>query len=350
MATKMADPLGHQLLEARIQSVPQYVRWMSRANEPHAEPVARPGRVTATGTGSSEAHARYLVALLNRYTDVPGEFVSLSRFAEESSVSGDTLVVFSQGLSRGVRLALAHRKNFPRLVLFTSATEEGLKEAGKADRATLLAGLKSSGAEIFQFPLEHEYTILIRIVGPACGFLTARRWVRQIAGNRLPELSSNAILDTWVTAAGAAPVTEFLNGRQTVKNGVVILGNSFLAETGHNLVCKFIEGLYCVPPQLMDLLSFAHGPFQQLATDPRPVVILSGSPATEQELTARAVEMCRSIGITPILVPLRGCPSLTPFEAEALFNPVLLRLVQQTGVNQVDWPGKGLDTPLYEYP
>jgi hypothetical protein len=37
------------------------------------------------------------------------------------------------------------------------------------------------------------------------------------------------------------------------------------------------------------------------------------------------------------------------FEAEGLFVEPLLEGVEQEGIDQVAWPGRGLDGPLYEY-
>jgi creatinine amidohydrolase len=40
---------------------------------------------------------------------------------------------------------------------------------------------------------------------------------------------------------------------------------------------------------------------------------------------------------------------LLVFEAEGVFAEPLLRGVEGEGIDQVAWPGRGLDGPLYDY-
>lgn len=346
-----SDPLGHALFAQRLAAIPGHLEAMLR-NPPRRAGLAAPRRLVATGVGSSEAHARYLVWLLNTFTDIPADFVPLASFIHWPGPEAHdcTLVVFSQGLSQNTRLVLDRRSHFAHTVLFTASTEAGLRAAGRGDRVELLVQLRDSGVEIVPFLVEDEYTILIRAVGPACGFLAARQWAQTMPGSRLPRLHPHDVLTGYARAEAAAPVEAFAARHAEFRAGFLLLVPPSLIESGHNLICKFVEGLYWPGPQMTDLLSFAHGPFQQLAATPRPVVILHADTPPEVDLAERARTMCAALKLEPITVALAGSRTLVPLEAEALFNPVILHLAQQLGVDQLNWPGKGFDAPLYAYP
>jgi hypothetical protein len=38
-----------------------------------------------------------------------------------------------------------------------------------------------------------------------------------------------------------------------------------------------------------------------------------------------------------------------PMAVEFLFNGVVAQLARELGIDQVNWPGKGLDGPLYQF-
>lgn len=346
---------GHALLRERLQSIPGLLgRWAGSAQGAEARSRVRPRRVVATGLGSSEAHARYLVWLLNRFTDIPAEFLPTGALLVPVRREDRTLVVFSQGLSTHGRIALARRDGFAGTVLFTAATPEGLRRAGRTDRAECLESLRREGVEVVGFPLEEEYTLLIRVVGPALGFLAARLWVGSLAGSDLP--GDPATVGAEAAEAFSAGVSA---GRSawprmdpgTWAGGFVLLASPDLAEYLQNLAYKFVEGFFRPAPAVHELLQFAHGPFQQLAASPRPVVVLHRAGNPESEQLQRIRELCRAASIA-CLTPGSGLVSRTDllvFEAEGLFVEPLLDGVQREGIDQVRWPGRGLDGPLYEY-
>lgn len=187
---------GLALLRERLQSIPDFLEGWARSPEAAlaAQPRIIPRRVVATGLGSSEAHARYLVWLLNRFTDIPAEFLPTGALLspEPGHYRDRTLVVFSQGLSAHARIALSRRSDFASTVLFTAASLEGLRRSGKQDREDCLQALLTEGAEVIRFPLEDEYTLLIRVVGPALGF-----WRPGFGSVPSPETPCRAILRPW---------------------------------------------------------------------------------------------------------------------------------------------------------
>jgi hypothetical protein len=351
-----ADPKGLGLLAERVETIP--ARLPALGDEPAFSlgNRRRPGRVVATGIGSSEAHARHLVGLLNRYTPVPAEYLPIGAFGSAAALDHPdrTLVVFSQGLSSNARMALSRRHRFAGRVLFTASTSAGLRAGGKADRAEVLERLVAEGTEVVPFPLEDEYTILIRVIGPAAGFLAARLWAGTVEGGLLePDPRRVAQEATRAYLAGTEAgrrLADRVPG-EGFPTGVVMPMSPSLLDRGQNLSCKFVEGFYQPAPAMMDLLQFAHGPFQQLVSRPRPVWVLHREDAVERDLLGRIRQMCSEVGL-PLLhadTGLMATDDLLPIEAEGLLNAVLLRLAEGLGIDQVRWPGKGQDGPLYHY-
>ena len=349
-----ADPLGHRVLAKRLEAIPGHLRALVGEWGARAGISSGPESFVVTGIGSSEAHARFLSWELNRAGE-SAEFVPLAAFEGAGALlpgtSGRTLVLFSQGLSRNVRLVLAARHHFRRVSLFTAATREGLGAAGHRDRARMLEELEAEGAEVVGFPLENEYEILIRVIGPACGFLAARLWLESRSLSSAGATTASTILESILSPTGFSLATFLTEHGSAASGGIRLLVPPGLAQCGQNLACKMVEGLFWAPPQILDVLSFAHGPFQQLAARRAPVVILrpvGGSVAADQ--ADRAEVMCRSLGLPTVAVPLRAPAGWEVLEAELRFNEALLPLVISHAVDQRNWPGRGADGPLYLYP
>ena len=96
------DPLGHELLTRRLADIPGILAAMLAGGPAPLRPTTLAARrFIVTGTGSSEAHARYLVMLLNLYTERAAAFLPLSGFVDSppGAFAGRTLVVWSQGVS-----------------------------------------------------------------------------------------------------------------------------------------------------------------------------------------------------------------------------------------------------------
>jgi len=352
---------GIRLLRERMRSIPGLLESWGASDEAKlaARPRLRPRRVVATGLGSSEAHARYLVWFLNRFTDIPAEFLPTGALVEPvdpARFRDRTLVVFSQGLSAAGRIAFGHRAGFDSTVLFTSATAEGLRRSGRTERLECLELLeRDDTVEIIRFPLEDEYTILIRVVGPALGFLAARLWAGSFArpvdfcgdprslgieAARAFRAGRDAGHEAWPRMDGAA-----------FSRGFVLLASPDLSEYLQNVVYKFVEGLFRPAPALQELLQFAHGPFQQLTASPRPVVVLHRRCETESDQLRRIRQMARAACLD-CLATASGLVSPTDllvFEAEGLFVEALLDGIVHGALDQTAWPGRGLDAPLYDY-
>lgn len=343
------DPLGHALLQQRVDAV--WGRLRAVLEGPVGGPVELPSAgVVVTGVGSSEAHARYLVGLLNEWTPVPAEFFPLGAFAEPGVIgpsrSQRGLIVFSQGLAPNARLALDRAGEFAGTVLFTAATVAGQEAAGRPDRAALLERLLAAGARVEPFPIEDEYTLLVRVIGPACGFGAARRFAAAVLGSRLGPASG---LVEGLESIARGPWPARAAARMTVRieehrRGFVVLVPPSVSGCAQNLAAKFVEGLYWPPPRIVETLELAHGTFQQLVERRAPVWVLGDDP-----LARRASAMLQQAGLQPFALPLPAEPDAAPMAVELLFNDLVAHLAREIGIDQVNWPGKGLDGPLYQF-
>jgi hypothetical protein len=342
-----ADPLGHAVLAERLARLPEFLRAQ----------LALPVRVSAvrfrsldsliaTGIGSSEPQARYFAWLLNRFARLSAEFLPLTAFAdpEVPTTRAAGLAVFSQGLSANTRLAFDQRQRFGHTLLFTAA-------AGRPDRAQLLAALKRESADLVPFLFEDEYTILIRVVGPLTGLLAARQTAAQLAPEALPAVTEHDLEPVLAAAATGAGEVDWSHPGWAA--GAQLVVPAPLSEFAHNLAYKFVEGVFWAAPAVTDYLGLAHGPLQQLAARPRPVLVFTvPAPDPQAELSRRALEVLRRAVSAPVIaIPLHSArPDLYVLEADAALSARLLPQVARLGLDQRHWPGQGLDGPLYQFP
>jgi fructoselysine-6-P-deglycase FrlB-like protein len=342
------DPLGHDLLAQRLASIPQLLGSMLDA--PPLALSSRGERIVVTGTGSSEAHARYLVTLLNRRGGPPAEFLPLSGFCDAPSefFAGKVLVVVSQGVSPNAQVALSRRHDFAGCIVLTASTAAGALAANKPERARLIEALESSGTQFVRFPLEEEYSTLIRFVGPMAGYLAAFSLAAS-AGAQLPRIDRSTLAPLLARTAEPDLVAYFVEAAEEMRRGFYLVCAAPLVEYAHNLGYKFLEGLFWSSPGLWDFLQFAHGPFQELTLQPRPVIILEGPEPATRELAGRTRSMLDGVGLPCRTIAYSAPDPLAIFELEAVFNSLVFQLIQRFAVDQIRWPSKGKDDPLYGF-
>ncbi|MDC0714777.1 creatininase family protein [Stigmatella sp. ncwal1] len=346
---------GYEVLQERVQRLPALLR--AQAKIPVAPVCFDPRSVRCfltSGVGSSEAHARYLAALLSGEMGLPARFVPLSAlaFAPPRTAERDVLIVFSQGLSPNARLPLATPKAWQHVVLATAVTDAGAARPGQEAKRELLDRLSEAGGQVVRFLPEDEYTTLVRVLGPMAGYLCALRMAQAI-GERAgiaPIAVDLEALCARIDQAGPAVDAAFAGwDLSTLPGELAFLTSGEYGELTANLRYKVLEGMLAPLPPVWDLLHFAHGPFQQ-SHDHRAVFIAlthEGAPR-ETGLLSRLETM---------LVPERHAlvrweahlpGPLAIFEHEALLNHLMLRVIEARRIDQVRWPGQGLDGPIYE--
>jgi hypothetical protein len=346
------DPLGHALLAERLAGIPATLAGMlARGPVPLSDRTLATRRFLVTGTGSSEAHARYLVMLLNLFTDRAAAYLPLSGFVEPApgAFAGKTLVVWSQGVSPNAQIALRRRREFSHTVLFTASTPAAALAAGKPDRAALLQSLLDEGNELVEFPLAEEYTTLIRFVGPMAGYLAALQFAAQLPGFRAPLPTPDRLAGLLAARAPRDLLDAMIRLPSAWSGGFNLVTAAPISDFSQNLACKFMEGVYWPCPPISDFLQFAHGPFQQMNAAPKPVIFLQGGSAAEAEMVDRSVRMLQAVGLAAFVVKIDAPPLYSIFGYEAALNDLVFAVMRHLRINQVDWPGKGRDDLLYGF-
>jgi creatinine amidohydrolase len=322
---------GYDLLADRVARLPELLR-ASGAIEWPASPPGPVRRWVTTGVGSSAAHARFLAHLLAEHLGLDARDVPLSAFlgAPPAGAAEDGLVVVSQGLSPNARLALAQRRQWRQVVVLTAAEDE--------TRRPLLAELRADGVPVLRFAGAEEFGTLVRVVGPMAGYLAAVRFAERLG------FAAPARLDA-VLAALARVVPPAV----TVDERLAFLASGTYVGLTQNLQYKVLEGMLLPFPPVWDLLHVAHGPFQQAFPHPTTFLALARADAPgEGALLDRFAGMLdpRRHRLVVTTATLPG--PLAILEHEAALNALLLRVLQERGINQTRWPGRGREAPLYD--
>jgi len=344
--------LGHEVLLRRLDQLPGEIAGILVRGLPQLRPNTRASeRFLVTGTGSSEAHARYFCYLINLYTDRSATYLPLSSFLhiDATVIQDRTMVVFSQGVSPNAQIALRRYREFAHTVLFTSTTPQQAREAGKHDRADLISDIVELGGDIVYFPLGEEYTTLIRFVGPMCGYLACLQFVSQLAGCNFEMPGPGHLLPLLDLLPPQDLMNDILTRPEHFQRGFNLVCAAPISDFSQNLACKFMEGLFWPCPQVSDFLQFAHGPFQQSTAVPRPVVILQGALDVEAELVRRSRAMLDSVGLPSYVVDVNCPPLYSILGFEAVFNQLIMKAMIHSDIDQVNWPGKGRDDQLYGF-
>ena len=360
---------GYALLEARVRSLPALLRAALSAPLP-ALPwdPARVRRVVTTGVGSSATNARVLATLLQEI-GLAARFVPLTSFVAGAprTAGADALVVFSQGLSPNARLALHELEAWAGVVLVTAvpppaddaevAGGDGPPSGALAARQAMLASLAARGVVVQRIAAAEEYGTLLRVAGPMLGHAAAlavaqasARAAGRTATGLLPATVDVDEVCARVADAPARLAREHADlGADAFEAGCSFLASGTYVELLGNLRAKVVEGLLLPEPAVWDLLDFAHGPFQQVHARPWTLFALTraGAPG-EAELLDRLESML--VAGRQRLVhwhsPLPGVLAL--LEHEALGNALVLRAIAERRVDQVGFPGRGEDRPLYD--
>ena len=322
---------GHAILAARVQAIPGALARTAARALPSLELGDRPiRRVVATGVGSSAAHATLLVHRLRRGGRDAVMLPMSSFLTPPAPAPDDVLVVFSQGLSPNVKLALDAAASWRRVVLVTAVTD-----------AARLASLRAQSVAIHTIDGENELGTLVRVIGPMTGYVAALRLAETLGGPTAPEVGGLAEL---VATCTTPPIDAAM-----LAAPLAFVTTGAYGELVRNLRLKIMEGMLLPMPPVWDALDLAHGPFQQVVSGPATFLALTRPDVPgEADVLDRFASMLDPARHALVRLAARTPAPLALFEHEAMVNAFLLRVIAARGVDQVDWPGRGLDAPLYE--
>jgi len=338
------DPLGHALFSERVQLGLAYLGKALEIPKKDCTLKTKPNHWVITGVGSSEAHGKFLTYLINTHTNYTAEFWVLSQFIEQPKIDkGAGLIVFSQGLSSNAQLALKKKDTFSQCVLFSAVSHT----TENKEKRTLLLKLGEEGVQHVQCTPDNEYTLLIRVAGPLTGYLTCLQWVTQTLEGTMPEQPQSL----FETLAAARKVGRELANKELltqINKGSVILTQGPTSLFSQNLGYKLTEGLFTQQPQLCDILSFSHGPFQALCNQLTHAFVLLGSSSHERLLEKKAIPLLEHCTSSYYSYQSQLPAPWTIFEYEMFFNGLIEGLLPLSSADQINWPGKGEDGSLYD--
>jgi creatinine amidohydrolase len=322
---------GHALLAARLATIQDAVARTAGRRVPALDLGTTPvRRVVATGVGSSAAHAALLVHELRR-TRRDAAVVPLSMFlAPPPAAPDDVLVVFSQGLSPNARLALVTADRWRRVVVVTAVTDEAR-----------LAPLRATGVVVHTIDGADEFGTLVRVVGPMTGYVAALALASALGGPAMPEPAALAAAVA-ESATPDVPADAFGGPLALVTSGTY-------GELVSNLAFKVMEGLLVPMPPVWDVLHLVHGPFQERFAARATFLALTRPDAPgEDDALDRFAAMLDPSRHALIRMPARFPSPRALLEHEVAFDRIVLRAIAARAVDQVRWPGRDRDAPLYQ--
>jgi creatinine amidohydrolase len=332
---------GLEILRARQRKLPDAVlNAFTAPMDLSRVDLAKYRSVVTTGIGSSSAHARYLAWLLRTGGGLPAWDVSTGVFLKPpgDEAPGQALVVFSQGLSPNARFPLSFANRYGSTVLVTAAGAE------RGERALALKRAEDAGVVVIPMPVDPEYEVLLRIIGPVVGYAMALR-IASGCGIKI-EVDAKSIAAAMADAADRAEALVAGAKPQVFSNSITFVATGGYGQLASNLCAKIAEGMFLPPPAAVDVLELAHGFLQEAAGKPRTFIGLARKSEFETELFA-----CVRAALEPQHQWLELQAQLPEpfqiFEHEAAMNILVLAAIAHRRVDQREWPGKGQDQPLY---
>jgi creatinine amidohydrolase len=365
---------GRALLRERIAQADGFVARVPDLLEPLLfEPRRLPRMLVTTGIGTSEGHARHLAEAAARWGRQPARFAttgSLSRGVPRGS-EDDWLVVFSQGLSANARFALRDPDRWGGVVLVTGLPRPGDAgfEALDPERRSWLLGLHARGGVQIEMGCGPERGTLLRVIGARVGYAIGWSLLRTLAARRLepiPELDEQTTValgaeseaEARRQAQRAFPLDRPLASFFEASRPLLIVAEGGALEQASQLSLKITEGMLRPQPPCIDWLHFAHGPLQSLAGRPASILYLaiervdaSGTEGLDDRAADR-LERLRS-ALDPELHDLRVLRAKRPLpfavlEFEAILDQLVLRGLEESGLDLVAWPGAEREASLYD--
>lgn len=356
---------GRDLLRQRTALVPGLLAELpERLPQVEALRGRLPRQLVATGIGTSEGHARHLAECAMRQLGQPARFVSTGALARSTppGASEDWLVVFSQGLSANARHALQDVAAWGAVIVVTGLAwnePDALESSGGALKAEWVAALQAQGVVFVDLGAGTEYGALLRVVGARAGYAVAWSLLRSLAALRLEPASGleiererirQAQMQAGTAVAEAFPAAQPVMPFFAADRPLVLVAEGGALEWIEQLALKLTEGLLRPRPPWVDVLNYAHGPLQALADGDASVLYFQGDDDASEGEEAWLPRFRAALDPRHDLRVLRATLPW-PFaavELEAMLDAVILRALEETGIDLVSWPGADREAVLYE--
>ena len=328
------DKKGHSLLRNRIDASLEYL------NKVYSDEYIFPPNSLfwVTGIGSSESHAKFFMQLAHKH-DHFAQYVHIDKFNDDFKQVFDLnkhLIIISQGLSPHSLIPLEYalkQPNCDNVFLLTSITQQNKNKI----KVQLLEEFSDKGGNIINFPLEDEYIMLMRVIGPlSCYFL-----IYHLFSNG--SVNNSAIIEKIKKIEYQIPSSHFTKSVVHSDNIIIIVPQKIL-DFCVNIKYKFIEGAFIKTAILTGDMDFAHGTYQfckslkdnEISVN---VLLVNNNNHSLQTL------VCDEFNTKTIDTYYDN--ELEILELEHLFNAFVLNLILEKNIDQINWPGKNTQKCIY---
>lgn len=328
---------GHNLIAQRIEDAPNYLIAMKNKKIE----IDEKKNYYVLGLGSSSAHAHYFSYLVQKYyKNIRVSLVELSqvsRLPQDDSV----LVVISQGLAPTVQPVFSSW-GFKNIFLYTSV----LPTNKDKNKRVILQELKENKSTVIPFPIEDEYTTLIRIIGPLCGYMAL---FNSISPCDLSLKEEKKILQNLKRSYNLMPNGDFLSSLEYDPSLVILLSYP-LSSLSKNIFNKFIEGGFFPSVKIMNYSEFAHGLYQNISYQYEKgklthFILINSSDEDVQMIEAARKMLSSNYPIWEVKTELTD--DFKILELEMIMNYFVLKWLERKDIDQINWSGKDKQKYLY---
>lgn len=292
--------------------------------------LAAAGCLVVCGAGGSEGPARLLAELFCLCLGLPAVYRPPSAFAQHDPTVGAVIMV-SQHRSPHADRVLSH--------------------AGAALRVLICAEtevLPSELASLRHGPARREDGLLPRVLGPELASFAVLRWVAALAEDAGRKLDwSRSLSEVPAAVAESMARAERLSHTVLARRELVLVASAAIGSSASvGLAGRLSESLLRAHVPVFDVCSFAHGPFQGLHELEAGVVTLelAGEGALFQRLMRVLTPERHLVQRLEASLPAPLCW----LELGAGLAVLAAASLRETPRELADWPGKGLDVPLYD--
>ncbi|HRI64475.1 MAG TPA: hypothetical protein PK156_09550 [Polyangium sp.] len=334
-----------QVLQERCLAAPGCVRQMPMEELKRIAPLLEAASATVvTGLGASEGPARLLASGLSVRDGHPARFIPLSGLIagdHEEWTTGNAaavLVVFSQALSPNARIALEIGREFSSTILVCGSdvvVDDAIRTA------------PDMNLFVIHHPPENESGFLLRVTGPAVASAIALGLAALATGEDTPV----GIEDQWRQCAEAMELR--LHTRPPTMNllaqppAFLVYGTDGV-ERNFLLRWTLLECFDNYDPPTWDMMSFAHGAFQNTFNNPRTLILLrSLEDRVVKPLVDRVRDMLSQTPHSLIDVSSELPRPWCTMEHLAAVQSFMLEHLRQNPRDLANWPGRGLDGAIY---
>jgi 3,4-dihydroxy 2-butanone 4-phosphate synthase / GTP cyclohydrolase II len=330
------DKKGHTLMRNRIEISINYLK-----NIYTEENIFYPNsEFIVTGIGSSETHAKFFIHLAHK-NNHHAKFVPFSTFLnnkfKEKFTDNKYLVIITQGLSPHSTIPINYALKLDtceNVFLLTSVTINNKNDK----KVKLLEEFSEKDGNIMNFPLEDEYTLLMRIIGPLTCFFIIYHMFSPCSVNNM------AIIDKIKQSELNVPNSSFTRSVAKYDNIIIILPQHIVEYCG-NIKHKLIEGAFIDSVLLIGDMDFAHGTYQYcMSLKKKGVVNIVLINCKDNKLRSLVKD---TFNTSDIMTYYDN--ELCILELENIFNKFVMKIILDKNIDQINWPGKNTQTTIYNH-